>query len=201
MSEWLIPNQIDRSADAQKIVPPPMSALLSRTRDADRNPLRELVPIVYRELRRVAAKYLSRETPGHTLQPTALINETFVRLTQGAEIEYKSYTHFVAVAARAMREILVDHARKRRALKRGAAKVTLDECLDAGGAHESQVIALNDALDRLIAVSERKGRLIEMRFFGGMTAEEIAVHFDAPPYTVRREIRAAIAWLRREMET
>jgi len=149
----------------------------------------------------VAAKYLSRETPGHTLQPTALINETFVRLAEGAEIGYKSRTHFVAVAARAMREILVDHARKRRAFKRGGERVTLDECLDAGVSRETQVIALNDALDLLATVSERKARLVEMRFFGGMTAEEIALHLDAPAYTVRRELRAAIAWLRREMET
>ena len=201
MKEWLIPSQIDRGADAQKIVPEPMTVLLASANDGDHNALGELVPIVYRELRRVAAKYLSCETPGHTLQPTALINETFIRLTRGAEIDYKSRTHFVAVAARAMREILVDHARKRRALKRGAAKVVLDECLDAGVVHENQVIALNDALDLLVGVSERKARLVEMRFFGGMTAEEIAVHFDAPAYTIRREIRAAIAWLRREMET
>jgi RNA polymerase sigma factor (TIGR02999 family) len=201
MKGWPIPSQIERSADARKIVPEAMTVLLSRARNGDRNPLRELLPIVYRELRRVAAQYLSREMPGHTLQPTALINETFIRLTQGAEIDYKSNTHFVAIAARAMREILVDHARKRRALKRGVAKVTLNECLDAGVVHENQVIALNDALDLLVDVSERKARLVEMRFFGGMTAEEIAVHFDAPPYTIRREIRAAIAWLRREMET
>jgi RNA polymerase sigma factor (TIGR02999 family) len=201
MKGWPIPSQIDSRADAQKIVPEKMTLLPARATDEGRNPLRELVPIVYRELRRVAAKYLSRETPGHTLQPTALINETFLRLTQGAEIEYKSQTHFVAIAARAMREILVDHARKRRTLKRGSAKVTLDECLAAGVAHEDQVIALNDALDLLVDVSERKARLVEMRFFGGMTAEEIAVHLDAPPYTIRREIRAAIAWLRREMET
>jgi RNA polymerase sigma factor (TIGR02999 family) len=196
---WPIPSQIDRRADAEKIVPGAMTVLLSRARDC--NPLRELVPIVYRELRRVAARYLSRETPGHTLQPTALINETFIRLTQGSEIEYKSNTHFVAIAARAMREILVDHARKRRALKRNVAKVTLDDWLDAGVAHEDQVIALNDALDLLVDVSERKARMVEMRFFGGMTAEEIALHFDSPPYTIRRELRAAIAWLRREMET
>jgi RNA polymerase sigma-70 factor (ECF subfamily) len=201
MKEWPIPSQTDRRADAQKIVPGEMSLLLACPRDGDRNPLRELVPIVYRGLHRVAARYMSRETPGHTLQPTALINETFLRLTQGAKIEYKSHTHFVAIAARAMREILVDHARKRRTLKRGFAKVTLDECLATGVAHEDQVIALNDALDLLVEVSERKARLVEMRFFGGMTAEEIAVHFDAPPYTIRREIRAAIAWLRREMET
>ena len=162
---------------------------------------REIVPIVYRELRRLAAKYVSRETPGHTIQPTALINETFIRLNQGAEIQYKSNTHFVAIAARAMREILVDHARKRRALKRGAKRVTLDECMDLGAVHENQVIALNDALDLLAGVSERKARLVEMRFFGGMTAEEIALHFDEPAYTIRREIRSAIAWLRREMET
>ena len=178
-----------------------MTVLLSRTHDENRNSLCELVPIVYRELRRVAAKYLNRETPGHTLQPTALINETFIRLNQGAGIEYKSNTHFVAIAARAMREILVDHARRRRALKRGAAKGTFDDCLNAGVPHENQVIALNDALNLLADVSERKARLVEMRFFGGMTAEEIAVYYDAPPYTIRREIRAAIAWLRREMET
>jgi len=201
MTGWQIPSQIDRRADAQKIVPEEISLLRARPRNGDANPLRELVPNAYQELRRVAAKYLSRETPGHTLQPTALINETFLRLTQGAEVEYKSHTHFVAIAARAMREILVDHARKRRTLKRGSAKVTFDECLAAGVAHEDQVIALNDALDLLVKVSERKARLVEMRFFGGMTAEEIAVHFDVPSYTIRREIRAAVAWLRREMAT
>jgi RNA polymerase sigma-70 factor (ECF subfamily) len=136
------------------------------------------VPIVYRELRRLAVKYVSRETPGHTIQPTALINETFIRLNQGAEIQYKSNTHFVAIAARAMREILVDHARKRRALKRGAKRVTLDERMDVGAVHENQVIALNDALDLLSGVSERKARLVEMRFFGGMTSEEIALQVE-----------------------
>ena len=201
MKGFPVSTQIDGRADAQKIVPETMTVLLSRTHDENRNSLCELVPIVYRELRRVAAKYLNRETPGHTLQPTALINETFIRLNQGAGIEYKSNTHFVAIAARAMREILVDHARRRRALKRGAAKVTFDDCLNAGVPHENQVIALNDALNLLADVSERKARLVEMRFFGGMTAEEIAVYYDVPPYTIRREIRAAIAWLRREMET
>jgi RNA polymerase sigma-70 factor (ECF subfamily) len=160
-----------------------------------------MAPIAYWALRRLAAKYLSRETSGYTTQPTALINETFIRLNQGAAIEYKSNTHFVAIAARAMREILVDQARKRRALKRSAAKVTLDECIDVGAVDEDQVIALNDALDLLANVNERKRRLVEMRFFGGMTAEEIASHFDEPAYTIRREIRSAIAWLRREMGT
>lgn len=162
---------------------------------------REIVPIVYQDLRRLAGKYVSRETPGHTIQPTALINETFIRLNQGAGIQYKSNTHFVAVAARAMREILVDHARKRRALKRSARKVTLDERTDPGALHENNVIALNDALDLLAGVNERKARLVEMRFFAGMTAEEIALHFDEPAHAIRREIRCAIAWLRREMET
>ena len=102
---------------------------------------------------------------------------------------------------RAMREILVDHARRRRALKRGARKVTLDESMIVGAVHENRVIALNDALDLLVHVSERKAHLVEMHFFGGMTAEEIARHFDEPAYTIRREIRSAVAWLRREMET
>jgi RNA polymerase sigma factor (TIGR02999 family) len=178
-----------------------MTGLLARAGEGDRGDLGELVPIVYRELRRLAGKYLSRETPGHTLQPTALIHEAFVRLAEGAEVEYKSRTHFVAVAARAMREILVDHARRRRALKRAGVRVTLDESLNAGVVREIQVIALNDALDLLAQVSERKARLVELRFFGGITAEEIALHLGTPAYTVRRELRAAIAWLRREMET
>jgi len=163
--------------------------------------LDELVPKFYQELRRLAARCMSREAAYHTLQPTGLINETFIRLAQGAAIEFKSETHFVAVAARAMRETLVDHARKRRTLKRAAAKVTLGEALDGSMTPENQIIELNDALDLLAGVSDRKARLVEMRFFGGMTAEEIAVHFDAPAYTIRREIRAAVAWLRREIET
>ncbi|MFN7999269.1 MAG: ECF-type sigma factor [Bryobacteraceae bacterium] len=202
MKPGLIPNPIDSRAGAlyaPEMVPESISVSLPHVHDEDHKALGQLVPVVYRELRRRAAKYLSRETPGHTLQPTALINETFVRLAEGAGIEYKSHTHFVAVAARAMREILVDHARKRRAFKRGGVKVTLDERMEAGVGYEAQVIALNDALDLLAAVGERKARMVEMRFFGGMTAEEIAVYFDTPAYTVRRELRAAMAWLRREM--
>jgi RNA polymerase sigma factor (TIGR02999 family) len=178
-----------------------MTTLLSRASEGDRGALGRLLPMLYRELYAIAGKFLGREGPGHTLQPTALINEAYVRLAEGAPVDYKSQTHFMAVAARVMREVLVDHARRRHAAKRGGAKITLDERLDYSVGREKVVLALNDALDVLAQQDERSARLVELRFFGGMSASEIAVCMDTPAYTIRRELRAAIAWLRREVES
>ena len=178
-----------------------MAALLSRASEGDRGALGRLLPMLYRELHAIAGKYLGREGPRHTLQPTALINEAYVRLAEGAPVSYKSRTHFMAVAARVMREILVDHARRAHAAKRGGAKITLDEDVDFSPEQERVVVALHEALTALEREDERKARLVEMRYFGGMTAEDIAICLDIPAYTVRRQLRAAVAWLRREMES
>jgi len=174
--------------------------LLALASEGDQGALGRLLPMLYRELHALAGRFLWREGPGHTLQPTALINEAYVRLAEGAPVDYKSRTHFMAVAARVMREILVDHARRAHALKRGGAKITLDEGVDFSPGQETMVVALSDALDALEREDAGKARLVEMRYFGGMTANDIAICVGTPAYTVRRQLRAAVAWLRREME-
>src|SRR5689334_5172112 len=124
-----------------------ISTLLELASGGDREALGRLLPMLYRELRALAGRYLWREGPGHTLQPTALVNEAYLRLAEGAPVDYKSRTHFMAVAARVMREILVDHARRAHAIKRGGIKITLDEGLDFQPGKETMVIELSDALD------------------------------------------------------
>jgi RNA polymerase sigma factor (TIGR02999 family) len=175
--------------------------LLAQASQGDRGALGSLLPMLYRELHALAGKYIGREGQGHTLQPTALINEAYVRLAEGAPVDYKSRTHFMAVAARVMREILVDHARRAHALKRGGAKITLDEGVDFSRDQDAVVVELSDALDALEREDAAKARLVEMRYFGGMSANDIAICLDTPAYTVRRQLRTAVAWLRREMET
>jgi len=177
-----------------------ISVLLARVGEGDRNALNDLLSLVYRELHGMAAAYLRREPQGHTLQSTALIHEAYLRLLNYEGAGYNDRTHFVAVAARVMRQVLVDHARSRRAAKRGAGiRVTLKDELDFSPERSGEVVALDDALNKLAVESERKVRLIEMRFFGGMTANEIGECMGMPVHTVRRELRIALAWLRREM--
>ena len=177
-----------------------VTALLKQLGKGDRAVLDELVPLVYHELHQIAEGYLRREAPGHTLQPTSLIHEAYLRLVEQSHPDYTSRAHFYGVAARVMRQILVDHARVRQALKRGGeeANVPLSDTLQLPE-RPVLVVALDEALDRLMAVDERKARLVEMRFFAGMTAEEISECSDIPPYTVRRELRLAQAWLHKEL--
>ena len=158
------------------------------------------MPIVYRELHQIAEGYLRREAPGQTLQPTSLIHEAYLRLVEQAHPEYHSRAHFYGVAARVMRQILVDHARKRHALKRGGddAATPLADTLEFAE-RPVLVIALDEALERLTALDERKARLVEMRFFAGMTADEISESAGIPAYTIRRELRLAQAWLHKEL--
>ena len=175
--------------------------LLSRVSGGDREAFDHLVPLVYQELHRIAEGYLRRESSNHTLQPTALIHEAYLRLMDYSGTDYQSRTHFFAVAARVMRQILVDHARARHTAKRGAAvKITLRPNLDVASERDRIVVALDDALNTLALEDDRKARLVEMRFFGGMTADEIAGCMGIPVHIVRRELRTAQAWLRREME-
>jgi RNA polymerase sigma factor (TIGR02999 family) len=167
----------------------------------DKTALDQLLPIVYHELRRLAGGFLRRERPDHTLQPTALIHEAYVRLVEQDLPEWHSRSHFFAVAARLMRQILVDHARRHRTAKRGGdqQKMTLDETPVFTHEHAEEVITLDRALQQLASFDARKAHIIEMRIFGGMSVEETAEALGVSVPTVKRDMRMAVAWLRREL--
>jgi RNA polymerase sigma factor (TIGR02999 family) len=179
---------------------PEVTQLLKRLGSGDKTALDEIIPLVYQELRQIARGYLSRERSGHTLQPTALIHEAYLRMVQQSQPNYSSRSHFYGVAARIMRQILVDHARRRHAKKRGDDKdIPFLETLQPSSGPPLNIVALDQALDRLSSVDNRKSILVEMYFFGGMTAEEIAECEGIPVHTVRRELRIAQAWLHKEL--
>jgi RNA polymerase sigma factor (TIGR02999 family) len=163
--------------------------------------LDQLMPVVYQELRKLASGFLRGERPDHTLQPTALIHEAYLRLIEQDLPQWQSRSHFFGVAARLMRQILVDHARSHQAAKRGGdqEKLSLDEAPVFSQQHAADVVALDEALNKLATFDERKCRIIEMRFFGGMTEEETGEALGLSAVTVRRELRLAKAWLRREL--
>ncbi|MDQ6701217.1 MAG: ECF-type sigma factor [Acidobacteriota bacterium] len=163
--------------------------------------LDELTPLVYQELRRLASGFFRNERPGHTLQPTALIHEAYVRLIDQDQPKWRSRTHFFGVAAHLMRQILVDHARGRGAAKRGggAPPATLDETIAMSVRRPANLVALDDALSALAVFDARKCRAIELRFFGGLTIDETAEAMGISVATVVREVRMAEAWLYREM--
>jgi RNA polymerase sigma factor (TIGR02999 family) len=160
------------------------------------------MPLVYDELRRVAARYIGRERPGQTLQATALVNEAFVRLVSEKARGFQNRAHFVAIAALSMRQILVQRARARKAAKRGGApaRVTLEEGLLAAEATSVDVLALDEALSRLAEIDPTQAKVVELRYFGGLTIEETAEALRSSPATVKREWAMARAWLRRELE-
>jgi RNA polymerase sigma-70 factor, ECF subfamily len=178
-----------------------VTQLLRDWRQGDQAALNQLMPVVYEELRRLGASWLRRERPGHTLQPTALIHEAYLRLIDQDPPEWESRTHFFGIASRLMRQILIEHARRRATAKRGGEqeKVSLDEALVYGPERASQLVALDEALSGLAAIDERKCRIVEMRYFGGLTTEEIAQQMNISVATVGREVRVAEAWLNREM--
>ncbi len=163
--------------------------------------LDRLVPAVYAELRHMAASYLRREHPGHTLQPTALVHEAYLRIVGSRQPDYESRAHFYGVASRAMREILVDHARTRMAARRGggAYKTSLEDAVAMYHDRPRLMVNLDDALEALGRHDPHKLRLVELRFFAGLTAEESAELLGLPVQTVRFRLRLAQAWLRREM--
>ena len=167
---------------------------------AGSNDVAQVMPEVYAELRRLAAAYLRRERPGQTLQPTALVNEAYVRLV-GQHPRFQNRAHFCAIAANAMRQILVERARARHAQKRGggAARVTLDEGLLRSPEPAVDLQALDEALTRLAALDSRQARIVELRFFGGLTLEETAEALAISPATVKRDWSVARAWLAREL--
>ena len=157
--------------------------------------------MIYDELRRVAGRYLGRERGNHTLQPTALVNEAYLRLVDVRRVSWKNRTHFLAMSARLMRRVLVDFARSRQYQKRGGGvmKVSLDEAHGVSTERGQDLVALDEALTTLSALDERKARVIEMRFFGGLTVEETAAVLDVSRETVLRDWRLARAWLMREL--
>jgi len=167
----------------------------------DHGALERLIPLVHQELHRIARRCMAGERVDHSLQATALVNEAYVRLVNGKAVEWNDRTHFLAVSARVMRRILVDHARARRYQKRGgdAARVTLDEGLVVTDEPGPDFVALDDALEALSKFDERKSRVVEMRFFGGLSVEETAAALNVSPTTVMSDWRLAKAWLKREI--
>lgn len=178
-----------------------MTQLLLALRDGNRAAESQLVVLVYGELRRLAAHYLKRERPDHTLQPTALVNEAYLRLTKLQNIDWQSRAHFFATAANIMRRILVDHARAARTHKREAMTRanTIEELLIASVGRAPEFIALDEALDRLAKLDARQGRIVELRFFGGLGEDEVSIVLGVSPRTVSREWRLAKAWLYNEL--
>jgi RNA polymerase sigma factor (TIGR02999 family) len=178
-----------------------VTKLLSAWSEGNQTALDELIPLVYQDLHQRARNYLRHERPDHTLQPTALIHEAYLRLVSDSPPEWNSRAHFFAVASRVMRQILVDHARRHGAGKRGSgvADVSLDDALVPARSENADVVALDDALTKLAAFDERKARIVEMRYFGGCTVEETAEALGIAGITVMRDMRVAEAWLRRSM--
>jgi RNA polymerase sigma factor (TIGR02999 family) len=178
-----------------------ITQLLIAWNQGDQSARDELTPLIYDELRRMARGYLRRERPGHTLQPTALVHEAFLRLIGQSQVNWQNRAHFFGAAARLMRQILIDHAETRRATKRGggAERVSLDDADHFTVGPEIDLIALDEALGRLEALDPRQGRIVEMRYFSGLTIEEIAEAIGVSPATVKRDWSMARAWLRREL--
>lgn len=181
----------------------PITVLLHEFSGGDKAALNDLIPLVYAELRKIADGHLRNERPGHTLQPTALVHEAYARMIEQKQPDYRDRVHFLAVAAQVMRQILIDHARKKFAAKRGGSRprYSLDEACDAAVEKPSLMIDLDDALKALETHDPLKARLIEMRFFGGLTAEESAEVLNLPVSDVRRGLRIAQAWLQRELDS
>ncbi len=177
----------------------PISALLVRWKSGDEEALQALLPLVYDQLHRLAHHYLRGERRHHTLQSTALVHEAYLRLVE-KPLQLQNRSHFFAVAARLMREILVDHARSRRAAKRDyRCNITLDEAAALPQRREIDVLALDDALKTLSGLDSRQGRIVELRFFGGLSIEETSEVIGISPATVKREWATARAWLHREI--
>ena len=180
-----------------------VTQLLAGWRNGDTAALDRLIPLVYSELRVIAKSYLARERAGHSLQPTALVHEAYLRLVLQSTPDFQNRAHFFGVAAHLMRQILVDHARKRRAGKRGLLARTdrsVSKLADPSNGPDLEMLALHDALTALAALDPRQAEIVELRYFGGLTEEEVAGIKKISPATVRREVAAARFWLGRRMK-
>jgi RNA polymerase sigma factor (TIGR02999 family) len=182
---------------------PDVTQLLAQWSGGDQAALDQLLPLVYSELRRLASAYLRRERSNHTLQSTALVHEAFMRLVNQQDVQWKNRAHFFAIAAQMIRRILVDYARSQHAEKRGsgAVKLALDEAMAVPQVSGTDIdlLSLNDALDRLCEMDERQSRIVELRFFAGLSIEETAEVMSLSPASIKREWQTARAWLFREM--
>ncbi|MEZ6234925.1 MAG: sigma-70 family RNA polymerase sigma factor [Phycisphaerales bacterium] len=178
-----------------------VTTLVDMTRAGDSSAGRRLMEAVYDELRGLAGAYLARQSPGHTLQPTALVHEAFIKLMDQTGAAWNGRAHFFAVAAKAMRHILVDHARARKADKRGGdwQRVTLDGAMVWSGDKAVDTLSVHEALEELAALDERQAQVVEMRYFGGLTVDEVAVVLDVSKSTVEADWRMARAWLSKKL--
>jgi RNA polymerase sigma factor (TIGR02999 family) len=181
--------------------PKQVTELLIEWREGDEAALGRLMPLVYEELRRMAARYMRGEREGHTLQASALVNEAYLRLADHRNMQWQGRAHFFGVAAQAMRRVLVDHARTRDSGKRGGGQqqVVLEDAALAAVEPEADLVALDEALRELARLSERKARVVELRYFGGLSVEEAAEVLGVAPVTVMRDWRIAKMWLLREL--
>ena len=178
-----------------------ITQLLINGSNGSQGALDQLYPLVYEELRRLAHRYMSRERPGHTLQTTAVVHEAYLRLIDQKHVQWQSRAHFFAIAAQMMRRILITHAQSHAYAKRGggALKVSLDEAAILSQERAGELLALDEALNSLTALDPRRSQVVELRFFGGLSNEEIAEVLKISPNTVTRDWQMAKAWLRREM--
>jgi RNA polymerase sigma-70 factor (ECF subfamily) len=178
-----------------------VTVLLKAWSDGEESALEKLTPLIYAELHRLARRYMAGEQHHHSLQATALLNEAYMRLIDWKNVQWQNRAHFFAVSAQMMRRILVDYARARRNQKRGgdACRVTLDEAFVFTKEKSPDLVALDSALDRLAEIDERKSKVVELRFFGGLSVEEAAEVLKVSPFTVHRDWRLAKAWLHREL--
>jgi RNA polymerase sigma-70 factor (ECF subfamily) len=181
--------------------PQDVTELLLEWRQGDSAALDKLTPLVYDELRRIAHRYMQQERDGHTLQTTALVNEAYVRLVGQQRIEWQNRAHFFGVTAQVMRRVLIDHARRRGYTKRGgeAQQVPLEDAAVMSHGRAAELVALDEALEELAKLDPRKSRVVELRYFGGLSIEETAEVLKVSPMTVRRDWRAAKAWLYRAL--
>jgi RNA polymerase sigma-70 factor (ECF subfamily) len=179
-----------------------VTQLLRTWAEGDQEALNKLIPLVYKELHRLAAGYMRKESPNHTLQTSALVNEAYLRLVDQKKVRWQNRAHFFGVAAQLMRRILVDHARSRASLKRGAGtqKLSLDETAIITNDRAAEFLQLDEALTNLSEFDPRKSRIVEMKIFGGLNTEEIAEIEKVSADTIEREWRKAKAWLQREMQ-
>lgn len=178
-----------------------VTRLLGEWSQGNQQALEELTPLVYGELRQLSARYLRRERQGHTLQPTALVHEAYLRLVRQKNPTWQDRKHFYGVAARLMRQILVEHARRRAAGKRAGKHVSLEDAVSFERERSSDLVVLDSCLTALEKIDPRKCKAVELHYFGGLSMDEIAQALDVSPVTVRRDLRMAEAWLHNEMRT
>ena len=178
-----------------------LTLLLKQYAEGEPGAMEKIAPEVYAELRKVAKNYMRRERPSHTLQPTALVNEAFLKIFNGKEVQWESRAHFFAVAAQIMRHILMDHAKGKKRVKRGggAVRVTFDEKIHFSEKAGTDLLALDGALKNLAEIDARRARIVELRYFGGLSVEETAAVLGMSPTTVKRDWALARAWLHREL--